>query len=103
MDDGVVAADDREGVAGVGEVGLLVVRDVRAGGLEHGRADVAGGDVVAGLVEGVDGGRADLAAGAGDEDAHGGAPYGLAIGPGFFAKWGPELISHLDLRPTLLP
>jgi hypothetical protein len=86
VDDGVVAADDRERVAGVGEVGLLVARDVRAGGLEHRRADVAGGDLVAGLVEGVDGGRADLAAGAGDEDPHGAAPYGLAVGPGFFAK-----------------
>ena len=40
--DGVVAADDRERVAGVGEVGLPVGGRAGAGALEHRRPEVAG-------------------------------------------------------------
>ena len=74
VDHGVVAAHDRERVAGVGEVGLLVARRAGRRRLEDGRAEVAGRDLVAGGVERVDGGRADLPARAGDEDAHGAGP-----------------------------
>ena len=65
-----MAAHHGEGVAGVGEVGLLVGGRAGRGRLEDGSAEVAGRDLVAGGVEGVDGGRSDLAAGAGDEDSH---------------------------------
>ena len=70
VDDRVVAADDRERVAGVGQVGLLVGDARRGFASNDGRAEVGGGDVVAGVGEGGDGGGADLAARAGDEDAH---------------------------------
>ena len=56
MDHRVVAAHDGEGVAGVGEVGLLVGGRAGRGRLEDGGAEVAGRDLVACGVEGVDGG-----------------------------------------------
>jgi len=71
VDDGVVAAHHGVGVAGGGEVRLHVGRG-RLGGrrLEDRRAEVARRDVVAGVEQGGDGGRSDLAERAGDEDAH---------------------------------
>jgi hypothetical protein len=62
VDDGVVAADDGERVTGVGEVGLLVGRRAGRLRLEGGAGEVAGGDLVAGAVQRVDGGGADLPA-----------------------------------------
>ena len=70
VDDGVVAADERVGVAGVGEIGLDVA-DLAALGLVERAVQVGRGDLVAGVVQGRDRGGADLPAGAGDEDAHG--------------------------------
>ena len=69
VDDGVVAAHDREGVAGVGQVGLLV-RDPVAVGLEARGAEVGRADLVAGVGERRDGRGADLPARACDEDPH---------------------------------
>jgi hypothetical protein len=65
----IVAVDDREGLAGIGEVGLDVGRLVGLAALEDGRAEVRGGDVVPGGEQGVDGGAADLPTAAGDKDA----------------------------------
>jgi hypothetical protein len=76
VDHGVLAGDDRERVAGVGDVGLDVARPRRRG-LEHRRDAIGGGDLVAGPVQDVDGGGADLAAGAGDEDSHSRHPRAL--------------------------
>ena len=73
-----MAAHDREGRAGVGEVGLHVRGLAGVGPLEHGRPEVRRGHVVAGAKQGGDGGAADLAAGAGDEDAHGAQPTGCS-------------------------
>ena len=74
MDDSVVAAHDGEGLAGVGEVGLHVSCAPGLVALEDGRPEVGGGHDVLGGQQGVDCRAADLAAGAGDEDAHGWEP-----------------------------
>jgi hypothetical protein len=73
MDDGVVAADQGEGVAGVREIGLHVVGRSRRRSLEARGMAVADREAVPGGVKGVDGGGADLAAPAGYEDAHAGS------------------------------
>jgi hypothetical protein len=69
VDHGVLAGDDGERVARVGEVGLAVGGPGWRG-LEDRHGAVGGGHLMAGAVQDVDGGGADLPAGAGDEDAH---------------------------------
>ena len=71
VDHDVVPAHRRERVPRIGQIGLEVVGAAVAA-LVDGRREVAAGDAVPGLDQVVDRGRADLAAGAGDEDLHAG-------------------------------
>ena len=102
VDHRVVAAHDREGRAGVGEVGLHVRGLSGVGALEDRRPEVGRGHVVAGGEQGVDGRAADLAAAAGDEDAHGAQPSGVTpvVFGGPLAWWraGPVAGHGLRLR-----
>ena len=75
---GVMAAHDRVRVAGIGQVGLRVGDALAARRLEQRAREVRRRDLVAGGVEGGDGGGPDLAAGAGHEDAHGANRYPIA-------------------------
>jgi hypothetical protein len=75
-------AHDGVGVARLGQVGLLVGDALAARCLEQRPLQVGGGDVVAGRVEVVDQCGADLAAGAGDEDAHAPDLYPIAAPAG---------------------
>jgi hypothetical protein len=70
VDDGVVAADGGEGVAGVGEVGLPVRRRAGDAALEDGRAEVQRGHLVPGVEQRGDRRGADHAARAGEQDSH---------------------------------
>jgi hypothetical protein len=67
VDDGVVTGHDRIGVAGVGQVGLLV-RDRVAVILEPRAGEIGSGDVVAGVDERGDGRGSDLPARPCNED-----------------------------------
>ena len=70
----VVATHERERVARIGDVGLHVVGVAGPGRLEGGRQAVGRRDLMPGPQQGGDGGGPDLAAGSGDEDAHGRVP-----------------------------
>ena len=76
VDHDVLAAHDRERVAGIGQVGLDVVRAGVAALVDR-RREVAARDVVAGLDQLIDRCRAHLAVGARDEDPHPRAVYHL--------------------------
>ena len=69
VDDHVLAADDGEGVARIGEVGLEVVRAGMAAFIDR-WGEVAAGHAVPGFDQIVDRGGADLPARPGDEDLH---------------------------------
>jgi hypothetical protein len=69
VDDGVVAADGGEGVAGVGEVGLPVRRRAGEAALKGGRVEVQRGHLVPGVEQRGDRRGADHAARAGEQDS----------------------------------